>query len=91
MSNFICPIPGCRRHRLPDHYLCQRHWFMLPEQTRKSLWLKDKFAADRLKLLVKAAIRERWPLGEILIADDPETGLPRLWRTSEAPVEVLSQ
>ena len=89
--SIYCPIPGCRREKFPDHYLCQRHWFRLHETTRKSLWLKDQFAGERLKLLFQAILKDHWQLEDVLIATDPATGKPRLWTISEAPPEVLCQ
>ena len=91
MSTINCPIPGCNREKVPDHYACKRHWFRLPDLTRTNLWKKDQWATVRYQLFVKAAVVERWPLEDILIATDPKTGRPRLWKTSEAPREILCQ
>jgi len=91
MPNINCPIPGCNREKFPDQYTCKKCWFKLPELTRTNLWKKDQYAGVRYQLFVKAAVIERRPLEEILIATDPKTGRPRLWKTSEAPYEVLCQ
>lgn len=90
MSTIDCPIPKCNREKAPDHYACRKHWFMLPDLTRTNLWKKDRWATTRYQLFVKAAVIKYWPLESILIATDPKTGRPRLWKFTEAPLEVFA-